>query len=211
MCASFLSPAERRRIAVRCDHDDRQVGQHFPHARQQFKATHSGHIDVGEKQDQRPFLGFPDPIDRLPARGSKIHHEPPGAHLTTELLTEQHLHIGFVINHEDEQVHAAAPADMRGRLIVNSAYSPTRLSTAMLPPCCFTMMSWLSERPRPVPSPAGLVVKNGSNRRARALSGIPAPLSRTRTSTSLGWALVATVSAGLKLAPAASCALRVAA
>jgi hypothetical protein len=36
-------------------------------------------------------------------------------------------------------------------------------ATSIVPPCCFTMMSWLIDRPSPVPSPAGLVVKNGLN------------------------------------------------
>ena len=39
-------------------------------------------------------------------------------------------------------------------------------------------MSWLSDRPRPVPSPAGLVVKNGLNIFAFTSSGMPVPLSR---------------------------------
>jgi hypothetical protein len=33
----------------------------------------------------------------------------------------------------------------------------------MLPPCSFTMMSWLIDRSSPVPSPERLVVKNGLN------------------------------------------------
>jgi len=38
-------------------------------------------------------------------------------------------------------------------------------------------MPWLTARPTPVP-PGGLVVKKGSNTRARRFSGIPGPLSR---------------------------------
>jgi hypothetical protein len=49
----------------------------------------------------------------------------------------------------------------RGRRIANSVNSPTRLSTAIVPPCCWVTMSQLIDRPRPVPSPVGLVVKNG--------------------------------------------------
>src|SRR5262245_42712792 len=33
----------------------------------------------------------------------------------------------------------------------------------MEPPCCLTMMSWLMERPRPLPSPAGLVEERIEN------------------------------------------------
>jgi hypothetical protein len=39
--------------------------------------------------------------------------------------------------------------------------APTSLSTKIVPPCCWVMMSQLIERPNPVPSPVGLVVKNG--------------------------------------------------
>jgi hypothetical protein len=43
----------------------------------------------------------------------------------------------------------------RGRTILISVNSPGRVSTSIVPACCFTMMSWLIERPRPVPSPVG--------------------------------------------------------
>ena len=51
------------------------------------------------------------------------------------------------------------------------------------PACCFTMMSWLIERPRPVPSPVGLVVKNGLNIFSFTSGVIPVPLSRILIST----------------------------
>ena len=41
-------------------------------------------------------------------------------------------------------------------------------------------------RPRPVPGPTGLVVKNGSKMRSRICSGMPVPLSMTRTTTRCG-------------------------
>jgi hypothetical protein len=41
--------------------------------------------------------------------------------------------------------------------------SPGLVSTSIDPACCLTTMSWLMESPRPVPSPAGLVVKKGLN------------------------------------------------
>jgi hypothetical protein len=35
---------------------------------------------------------------------------------------------------------------VRGNTILNSVKSPGSVSTSMLPPCCFTMMSWLIDR-----------------------------------------------------------------
>jgi hypothetical protein len=45
--------------------------------------------------------------------------------------------------------------------MTNSVNSFGAESTAIVPPCCFPTMSKLSDSPRPVPSPAGFVVKNG--------------------------------------------------
>src|ERR1019366_3573598 len=45
------------------------------------------------------------------------------------------------------------------------------------------MSQTLIDRPSPVPSPAGLVVKNGLNIFSLTSSGIPVPLSRIRIST----------------------------
>src|SRR5690242_10918400 len=52
----------------------------------------------------------------------------------------------------------------------------------MLPPLCLTM-PYTVDRPRPVPLPGSLVVKNGSNARAIVASSIPTPSSLTATMT----------------------------
>jgi len=41
--------------------------------------------------------------------------------------------------------------------------SPTRLSTSIVPPCCWVTMSQAIDRPSPVPSPVGFVVTKGWN------------------------------------------------
>ena len=84
----------------------------------------------------------------------------------------------------------------RGNTIRNSVNTPGSVSTSMLPPCCLTMMSWHIDRPSPVPSPGGLVVKNGLNILSLASSGMPVPLSRMRISTSAPRFFVAASSAG---------------
>ena len=88
----------------------------------------------------------------------------------------------------------SAPA--RGRTIFISVNSPGCVSTSIEPPCCFTMMSWLIERPSPVPSPAGLVVKNGLNIFSFTSAGMPVPLSRMVISTRSPRFLVAAAKVG---------------
>src|SRR6476620_9043852 len=85
---------------------------------------------------------------------------------------------------------------VRGNTILNSVKSPGSVSTSMLPPCCFTIMSWLIDRPSPVPSPAGLVVKNGLNIFSFTSAGMPVPLSRILISTRSPRLLVAADSVG---------------
>ena len=79
---------------------------------------------------------------------------------------------------------------------------PSSVSTSIVPPCCFTMMSWLIDSPSPVPSPAGFVVKNGLKILSLMSGGMPVPLSRMRTSTLSPRFLVAAFSTGAKPLPA---------
>src|SRR6516164_11108297 len=89
----------------------------------------------------------------------------------------------------------------RGRVIMNSVNEPGSVSTSILPPCCLTMMSWVIERPSPVPSPVGLVVKKGLNIFSLTSGGIPVPLSRIRISTLLPRSLVVANTIGSTPAP----------
>ena len=73
---------------------------------------------------------------------------------------------------------AAGRTGAMGRVTRMVVPSPTLLSTAMAPPMLVTI-SWQTARPRPVPRPMGLVVKNGSKMRVRFSGGIPAPVSCT--------------------------------
>ena len=84
----------------------------------------------------------------------------------------------------------------RGTTSLNSVKAPSSVATSSVPPCCLTTMSWLRDRPRPVPSPAGLVVKNGLNIFASASSGMPVPLSRMAISTRSSWPRVEAISVG---------------
>ncbi len=61
---------------------------------------------------------------------------------------------------------------------VSVAPRPCRLSTLTSPPCSCTI-PYTMESPRPVPTPAGLVVKNGSKMRDTISGGMPGPSSDT--------------------------------
>src|SRR5689334_23453802 len=118
-----------------------------------------------------------------------------------ELLPKQHLNIRLVINHENKSVQDGSPdlvsgAPARGSTMINSLNAPGLVSTSIDPPCCFTMTSWLIDRPRPVPSPAGLVVKKGLNIFSFTSGRIPTPLSRIVISTLSPRLLVAAASTG---------------
>src|SRR5258707_12931022 len=89
----------------------------------------------------------------------------PPRHIST-LPAKQRLDIGLVVDHKNQNAHVSpriVPDKLLflGRTIVNSVNCPGSVETSILPPCCFTMMSCVIERPRPVPSPAGFVGKNG--------------------------------------------------
>src|SRR3954447_9243778 len=65
--------------------------------------------------------------------------------------------------------------------ITRNRVSPGRDSTLMSPWCLFTTIRQEMSRPRPVPSPTALVVKNGSKIRPTTSGGIPGPVSAIST------------------------------
>src|SRR3954453_2384570 len=127
-------------------------------------------------------------FQRGKCRESKFHDESTRAQVASKMLAEHALDIRFVIDDHNIGTQFESPAFfcnfvVRGSVITNSVKTPGSVSTSILPPCCLTMMSCVIERPRPVPSPAGLVVKNGLNIFPLTSSGMPVPLSRIRIST----------------------------
>src|SRR4029450_5935228 len=156
--------------------------------------------DVGKDQDQRCTCRITDQFKRAVCRLRKIHREAAVADVASELLAKQRLNIGFVVNNKNKQAHLSAPAlpvaAMRGRMTLNSVNSPGRVSTSIDPACCLATMSWLRERPRPVPSPGDLVVKNGLNIFSFTSGGMPLPLSRILISTRSPRSLVAAARIG---------------
>ena len=65
-----------------------------------------------------------------------------------------------------------------GNQMVNVVPSSSSVATSIAPPTSATI-PWTSDKPRPVPAPTPLVVKNGSNTRSSTLGSMPVPVSRT--------------------------------
>src|SRR5665811_537866 len=182
--AAFDRLAACFRIAIGGDHDDWHVGPLRAHPRQHFEAAHARHIDVGQDQDQRWVPDFGGPGQCVGRRRSKLHRKAFGFQVTAELLAEQLFDIGLIIDDEYIDAQLVPPAcccaaAARGSVIMNSVNAPGIVSTSILPPCCFTTMSWLIDRPSPVPSPAGLVVKKGLNIFSLTSNGMPVPYRET--------------------------------
>src|SRR5947209_1092369 len=82
---------------------------------------------------------------RAARRLCEIHGEAAGAEVAPELLAEQHLDIGFVVDDENQKTHLVAPvlltAAARGSTTLNSVNSPGSVSTSIDPACCFTTIS----------------------------------------------------------------------
>src|SRR5579863_3877107 len=195
--------AARFRIAIGRDHDDRNVGPQRPDLWQHLKPAHARHVDVGQDENQRGITHLACPLKCRRSRLRELHLKPPGAQFAAKLLAKQRFNIRLVIDDENVNTQIQPPAfpraaSSRGSVMMNSVNTPGSVSTSIVPPCCFTTMSWLMERPSPVPSPAGLVVKKGLNIFSLTSAGIPVPLSRMRISTFLPRSFVVAVSVGSK-------------
>ena len=79
---------------------------------------------------------------------------------------------------------------MTGRYTKKRLPRPTVLSASMKPPWLIKIFC-TTDSPSPVPSPAALVVKNGSKIRESISGGIPQPVSdtssRTNSPSATGW------------------------
>ncbi len=76
----------------------------------------------------------------------------------------------------------AAGASTAGRLTMNVVPLPASFRTSTQPKCWWTML-WTVARPRPLPTPGFLVVKNGSKTCSTTSAGMPSPVSVTESRT----------------------------
>src|SRR5262249_1158561 len=99
-----------------------------------------------------------------------------------EVELEQRGEAFLVVNQQDAflSAHVVSFACLKRR--VTRTPPSGRLRMTMAPPCSSTIF-FDTGRPSPVPSPAGLVVKNGSKIFARFSSGMPLPVSSTSAAT----------------------------
>jgi len=70
-----------------------------------ISSPHPGHVDVREDQDQRLLDGRGNARQRVRRRTGEIHHETLCAQVPAELLAEQRLDVGLIINHKHQHVH----------------------------------------------------------------------------------------------------------
>src|SRR5207245_10867780 len=102
-----------------------------------------------------------------------------------ELLGKRRQHSRVVV--DDDNVRRCHGAEVslsagKGNWMRNVAPSPGALTTEIVPPCSLTI-PYVMDKPRPVPFPTSLVVKNGSKIRRSSPDGIPCPVSTNAIST----------------------------
>src|SRR5690606_29614657 len=138
--------------------------------------THVAHDDVErrpvERFQRRRSIGRED---HLPVVSARAEHP-----------LQPLEHPALVVHKPHARHHAAsfrsASRSPVGRRTVKVVPTPTSDSSRTVPPCCSTTIACTNVSPWPVPRPTSLVVKNGSKIRCRISSGMPVPVSLTRTS-----------------------------
>src|SRR5436190_5799763 len=169
-------------LAVACDHEGGRVGPAPQDLGQERKTVHARHPDIG---DDRVVVPGGDPLERRCGRVGRVYRDP--IHSEPERLGKRLQQSRVVVDDEDvRRCHGAdvyfvsGPAS--GRWIRNVAPSPGVLATEIVPPCSLTI-PYVLDKPRPVPFPTSLVVKNGSKIRRSSPDGIPCPVSTNAIST----------------------------
>src|SRR5205823_11481265 len=100
-----------------------------------------------------------------------------------QVLTQNSDHLRVVVHEEYPRRHITSTLTS-GTQTVNVDPEPRVLSTQISPPCVRTMSRQIA-RPRPVPCPRGLVVRNGSKIRGSNWSTMPLPVSVTTSAMPL--------------------------
>src|SRR2546426_249731 len=172
-------------LAVACDHEGGRAGPAPQDLAQEGETVHPGHPDIG---DDRVVVPGGDPVERRRRRVGRVNRDP--IHSEPDRLGKRLQQSRVVVDDENVQrCHGAevyfvsGPAS--GRWMRNVAPSPGVLATEIVPPCSLTI-PYAMDKPRPVPFPTSLVVKNGSKIRRSSPDGIPCPVSTNAISTAAG-------------------------
>src|SRR5436190_1207703 len=180
--AAAQAPQREVVLAVACDHQRGRVRPAPQDLGQQLETVHARHPDIG---DDRVVVPGGDPLERRRGRVGRVYRDP--IHSEPERLGKRLQQSRVVVDDEDvRRCHGAdvyfvsGPAS--GRWIRNVAPSPGVLATEIVPPCSLTI-PYVLDKPRPVPFPTSLVVKNGSKIRRSSPDGIPCPVSTNAIST----------------------------
>ena len=141
-------------------------------------------VEGGDGAAKRPLdppqvvVAVPVERDQLPARQGRSEPRDPEPRRHREDEDEREarpqVHAGTHVQLRSRRRpgHGHPPATRSRR--VNAAPPPSELAASMLPPND-SMMEWLMARPRPLPAPGSLVVKNGSKTRGEVLGRDPRP------------------------------------
>src|SRR5439155_11175273 len=169
-------------LAMPGDYEGGRVRPARPDLGQQRQTVHPRHLDVG---DDRVVVLDGDPLERRRRGVGRLDGHP--THPQPQGLGQRLQQGRVVVDDEDAQRPrhwevSFVSAGARGRWMRNVAPAPGWLTTEIVPPCSL-MIPYVIERPRPVPLPTSLVVKNGSKIRRSSPGGIPCPLSANETST----------------------------
>src|SRR5258708_4037300 len=132
-------------VAIGGHHHDRQLWPALLDLAQQSEPVHSGHVDVGQDDDQLRPNALAQHAERSLARAREMQHVEALSHFATEALAKQLRHVGLVVDDQNADAHAgvlaAAAGPTLGRRTVNSVKRPCSLSTVIVPPCCWVTMS----------------------------------------------------------------------
>src|SRR5215472_15962531 len=123
----------------------RQIGVTMFDLAEQFQSVHTRHVNIREYRNEGGLNFLCEPIQSLLARGGEMRDVLALASFPAKPSPKQIGDIRLVVDDQDTHTHDAASPKivlcLRGNRTVNSVYSPTRLSTSIVPPCCWVTMS----------------------------------------------------------------------
>ena len=165
--------------------DDLRPGIHPLRRLQDVDPALAVHPQVGDDHVERLL------IQQGPRRGD-AGRLPHGPSLAAQQHREREPHRRLVVHDEDAAGERLRHGASRGSAMRTRVPAPAALSISIAPPWAATIRCAMAS---PRPDPPGLLVWNGSNRRACWSEGIPGPASATSTTTWPFRAIVATRSA----------------